>query len=190
MKNAAKAPALCRALLLIAILTALLTVLLTASLFPSCASGGGSWNSYPEAPAYWGYRAGEIRVTVDHVQEEGIASQIRVIAETLLAEKEAVQPDTSLLIDIRVEQRSFLHNVEFLNAIYIDCLIRDEAGNVFGREYEYRVGKASILSAREQERLFKIVLKRILASRRGRKPAVSGATDDSGDINDSGDADE
>jgi hypothetical protein len=142
------------------------------SLLLSCASGsgGGSWHSYPEAPAYWDYRSGEVQVTVDHVPEEAIASQIRVITETLLAAGagDGIQADSLMLIDIRVEQRSFLHDVELLNAIYIDCLIRDEEGQVVGREYEYYVGKASILSAREQERLFRIVLERILASRRRR----------------------
>ncbi|MDR0731070.1 MAG: hypothetical protein LBF63_05320 [Treponema sp.] len=145
----------------------------TLLLFLSCASGsgGGYWNPYSGGPAVWDYGAGGITVTVDHVPEEGIASQIRVITETLLAgragrEKNGAQAHARLLIDIRVEQRSFLHDVELLNAIYIDCLVRDEAGRVFGREYEYRIGKESIISTREQERLCRIVLKRILAKRR------------------------
>ncbi|MDR2375747.1 MAG: hypothetical protein LBD96_04830 [Treponema sp.] len=162
---------------------------LTVLLFLSCAilscasgSGGGYWNPYPGTPAPWDYRTGEITVTVDHVPEEGIASQIRVIAETLLTGrgKNTIQAATHLLIDIRVEQRSFLHNVELLNTIYIDCLIRDGEGHVFGREYEYRTGKGSIISAREQERLCRIVLKRILASRRNRyrKSTEAGKNDE------------
>ncbi|MDR1025624.1 MAG: hypothetical protein LBL56_07840 [Treponema sp.] len=151
---------------------------LTVLLFLSCASGSGrgSWNSYPEAPAYWDYRSGEIRVTVDHVREEAVASQIRVMADIILAgggegKRAADTPariNTHAQIDIRVEQRSFLHDVELLNAIYIDCLISDEEGRVLGREYEYRVGKGSILSSREQERLFQNILGRILKSRRDR----------------------
>ncbi|MDR0669044.1 MAG: hypothetical protein LBF95_03085 [Treponema sp.] len=149
---------------------------LTVVVLLSCVSesGGGSWNSYSGAPAQWDYRAGGITVVVDHVPEEGIASQIRVMAETFLAgggknnaaKKNGTEAGGLMLIDMRVEQRSFLHDVELLNAIYIDCLIRDEEGRVFGREYEYRVGKGSILSTREQERLCGIVLKRILAGRR------------------------
>jgi hypothetical protein len=157
--------------------TMLLSILpaITVFLFLSCVSeaGGGSWNSYSEMPAYWDYRTGEIKVTVDHVQEEGIASQIRVMADILLAGgaenkiEAGVQIDTCW-IDIRVEQRSFLHDVELLNTIYIDCLIRDEGGRVVGKEYEYRVSKGSILSSEEQQRLFKKILGRVLTSRRDR----------------------
>jgi hypothetical protein len=140
----------------------------TVLLFLSCASGsgGGSWKAYPESPALRNYRPGDIRVTVDHVPEEGVASQIRVIAETLLAGGAREEEGAEALIDIRVEQRSFLHEVELLNTIYVDCLVRGEAGETFGREYEYTVGRGSILSAREQERLIRIVLKRILKNGR------------------------
>ena len=150
---------------------------LTVLLVLSCAtgSGGGSWNSYSGAPVRWDYRAGGITVVVDHVPEDGVASQMRVMVETFLAggKNGGTGDGGFLLIDMRVEQRSFLHDVDLLNAIYIDCLIRDEEGRVFGREYEYRVGKGSILSTREQERLCGIVLTRILAGRRKhyRKPA-------------------
>jgi hypothetical protein len=182
MGNAAKILLRLRAALYAA---AVLIVLL------SCASGsgGGSWNAYPEAPAYWDYRTGAIVVTVDHAPEEGIASQIGVMAETLLAggAEDGINAGALLLIDIRVEQRSFLQGVEILNAIYVDCLIRDGEGRVFGKEYEYRVGKGSILSAREQERIFRTVLGRILTSRRNRYREIMKAQKDAASEAASGD---
>jgi hypothetical protein len=180
MGNTAENPARGRGKLPETALSAL--PVLTVLLFLSCASGSGrgSWNSYPEAPAYWDYRTGEIRVTVDHVQEDAIASQIRVMADIMLARgaegKRAA--NTHAQIDIHVEQRSFLHDVELLNAVYIDCLISDGEGRVLGREYEYRVGKGSILSSREQERLFQNILGRILKSRRNRYREIKKAGDD------------
>jgi hypothetical protein len=138
----------------------------------SCASGGGrgSWASYPETPALWNYRIGDIEVTVDHVREEALASQIGVIAETLLAAGGGgeFEEAAALVLDIRVEQRSFLHGVELLNTIYLDCRIRDGEGRVLGREYRYSVGKRSIVSSKEQRRLTGRALKEIIWARRRR----------------------
>jgi hypothetical protein len=144
----------------------------------SCAggSGSGSWASYPEMPAYWNYELGDIQVTVDHVREDGAASQIGVIAETLLAagNKEKIEGGIPLIIDIRVEQRSFLHSVELLNTIYMDCRIRDGEGRILGRTYRYSVGKRSILSAKEQRRLLGRAMEKILKDRRKRDREAGG----------------
>lgn len=144
----------------------------------SCASGSGSgsWASYPETPARWNYELGNIRVTVDHVQEDGIASQIGVIAETLLAAGNTGEFENSipLTLDIQVEQRSFLHRVELLNTIYVDCLVRDGEGRVLGREYRYSVGKRSIISSKEQRRLLGRALGGILRARQERGRETGG----------------
>ncbi|MDR1971767.1 MAG: hypothetical protein LBQ46_07580 [Treponema sp.] len=145
-------------------------VVLPALLSCATGAGSGSWDSYPPAPAVWDYRVGAVEVTVDHVKEDRAASQIGVIAETLLAADLPPDGENTIhtLIDIRVEQRSFLHSVELLNTIYIDCLVRDEAGQVLGRVYQYSVGKRSILSSKEQYRLLKRALRKILAARQER----------------------
>lgn len=148
------------------------------ALLASCAagSGSGSWASYPEAPARWDYQIGEIQVTVDHVREEGIASQIEVIAETLLAPGNTGDPERIPLdLDIRVEQRSFLHSVELFNTIYVDCLIRDGEGRVIGRTYQYSVGKRSVISSKEQRRLLSQVLEKILKDQRERNLKTGGS---------------
>jgi hypothetical protein len=138
----------------------------------SCASGGGqgSWASFPEAPACWDYRIGDVRVTVDHVREEAIASQIAVMAETMLAagDGERFEGSIPLTLDIRVEQRSFLHSVELFNTIYLDCLIKDGEGRVLGREYRYVSGKRSVVSAKEQRRIVGRALKGLLRAQRKR----------------------
>jgi hypothetical protein len=136
----------------------------------SCASGAGngSWASFPEAPAYWNYRIGDIRVTVDRVREEAVASQIAVMAETMLAAGDRKQYENSipLTLDIRVEQRSFLHGVELFNTIYLDWLIKDGEGRVLGREYQYVSGKRSVISAKEQRRIVGRALKGLLRAQR------------------------
>jgi hypothetical protein len=133
-------------------------------------SGQGSWKSYPPVPAYWDYRGGEIQVTVDHVSEDRIAAQLGVIAETILTVNgpRTIEPDSLMTIDIEVEQRSFLHGAELLNTIYISCRIRDENGAVLGRENEYITGKGSSVSSKEQHRLLKQVLGRVLKDRQRR----------------------
>jgi hypothetical protein len=135
----------------------------------SCATGTGrgSWKAYPELPAYWDFRPGVVEVTVDQAPQEGIAAQLGVIAETLLAPSE-VESSLHYVIDFKVEQRSFLHGVELLNSIYISCIIREENGKILGRENEYAAGKGNIVSAREQYRLLKRVLGRILKEQQNR----------------------
>jgi hypothetical protein len=152
---------------------ALLT-LLTAS----CVTGRGKgfWASFPETTAYWDYRIGRVQVAVDHVREEGIAAQIEVFAETLLAAgKTGARRNLRgrgdhihipLDLDIRVEQRSFLHGVELFNTVYMDCRIRDGDGGVVAGDYHYFVGKRSILSTKEQQRLLRRTLEKIIKAQR------------------------
>jgi hypothetical protein len=152
--------------------TAALALGILSLLALSCVSGSGKgfWSSYPELPVSWNYELGNIQVTVDHVREEGIAFQIGAIAETLLAAgtKKAGENSIPLALDIRVEQRSFLHSVELFNTIYVDCLVRDGEGRVLGREYRYSVGKGSIISLKEQRRLLSRALEKILKAQRKR----------------------
>jgi hypothetical protein len=152
-----------------------LLVLLTAS----CVTGRGKgfWASFPETSAYWDYRIGAVQVTVDHVREEGIAAQLEVFAETLLAagktgarrnfKNRGNHIHIPLDLDIRVEQRSFLHGVELFNTVYMDCRIRDGDGGVVAGDYHYFVGKRSILSSKEQQRLLRRTLKKIIKAQRG-----------------------
>ncbi|MDR2747211.1 MAG: hypothetical protein LBB77_07160 [Treponema sp.] len=142
----------------------------------SCVSGRGkgSWASFPEAPVRWNYRLGDIQVTVDHVREDAAASQIGAIAETLLAAGGEFEDGIPLILDLRVEQRSFLHSVELFNTIYLDCRIRDETGRVLGREYRYTVGRRSVISSKEQRRLVSRVLKEIVRARRKRGRKTGG----------------
>jgi hypothetical protein len=108
---------------------------------------------------------------VDHVPEQGISSQAAVIAETLLAGRGIRGPEAAIkaFIDISIEQRSFLHRTELFNAITIVCRVRDERGRVFGREYQYLVGKRSIVSSKEQHRLLRKILKKVVAGQRKRR---------------------
>jgi hypothetical protein len=134
-------------------------------------SGHGSWKSYPALPAYWHYQTGEILVTVDHVPEERIAAQLETIATSLLSPNRVEKIDAGFpaYIDIRVEQRSFLYEAKLYNTLYISCLTRDGEGNILGNEYEYATtGNRNIISPKEQYRLLKRVMPRIIRARQKR----------------------
>jgi hypothetical protein len=144
---------------------------LLALLTASCVTGRGKgfWESLPETPAYWDYRIGKVQISVDHVREEGIAAQIGAIAETLLAPGDIGDRPGERIpldLDIRVEQRSFLHGVELFNTVYMDCRIRDGEGRIIAGDYRYFVGKRSIVSAKEQQRLLRRTLEKLLRAQR------------------------
>jgi hypothetical protein len=116
-----------------------------------------------------------VEVVVDHVPEQAIGSQAAIMAETLLARQGSPGPETDpeavirAFIDITIEQRSFLHRTELFNAITIACRVRDEQGRVFGREYQYLVGKRNIISSKEQRRLLRKTLKKVMTGQRKRR---------------------
>jgi hypothetical protein len=137
----------------------------------SCVTGTrrGSFAGYPAAPFLGNFRINEVKVTVDHVKEDSIASQLSMVCQTYLESRQRSYPeknDTPLLVDITVEQRSFMHDVDLYNAVYVSCVVQDEAGNIYGKENEYISGKRTVIAAAEQDRIMRRILDRILKSRK------------------------
>jgi hypothetical protein len=140
----------------------------------SCVTGTrrSSFRDYPAAPFFGTYRINSVTVTVDHVKEDRIAAQLAAICQTWLESKQRRNPfpprrnpekgQTDLLVDITVEQRSFMHDVELYNAIYVSCLLRDEAGNIYGSENEYITGKRTVIAATELDRIMGPVIEKVL----------------------------
>jgi hypothetical protein len=147
----------------------LFSLLCAFFLFSSCVTGirKGSFANYPEGSFFGDYRINSVSVTVDHVKEDSIASQLSMITQTYLDSKQfhGIDRGKTLLLDITVEQRSFIHDVEFYNAIYVSCVIRDEAGNIYGKENKYISGKRTVIAAVDIDRIMRSVLDRILAYR-------------------------
>jgi hypothetical protein len=119
-----------------------------------------SWQEYPPAPFLWQYRTDKVSVIVDHVREDNIAQQIKIIAETHLESRQQHnrKNDKTIFLDITVEQRSFMQNVEMYNSIYVSCVAHDGEETVYAKENEYISGKKTFIAVPEQ----KIIITRIL----------------------------
>ncbi|GHT92865.1 hypothetical protein FACS1894140_5490 [Spirochaetia bacterium] len=147
-------------------------------LLSSCVTGTrhGSFTNYPGIPFFGDYRINSASVTVDHVKEDSIAAQLFTICHILLESKKQYDLEegkTLLLVDITVEQRSFMHDVDLYNAIYVSCVIRDEAGNIYGRENEYISGKRTVIAAAELDRIMRPIFDRILKNPKRAVPGFS-----------------
>jgi hypothetical protein len=105
-----------------------------------------------------------VKVTVDHVNEKGIAEQLYVIAETYLEAGQGGNGETKeeLTVDIRLTQRSFMYGIELYNTIYITADARDKSGVILARESKFISGKRSIISATEQNGILRDVLGRMI----------------------------
>jgi hypothetical protein len=71
-----------------------------------------------------------------------------------------------------MEQRSFMHNVELYNTIYIGCALRDEEGKVYARENEFISGKRNLVITLEQYRIVNRVMGKLLRDQKKRYRAV------------------
>jgi hypothetical protein len=133
-----------------------------------------SFTGYPPLPFFWDCRPGKISVTVDRVREESIASQVETIVQTWLDRKQnyAVKTDRPLFLDLTMEQRSFMHNVEFYNTIYIGCALRDVEGKVYARENEFISGKRNLVITLEQYRIVNRIMGKLLRDQKKRYRAV------------------
>jgi hypothetical protein len=111
---------------------------------------------------------------VDHVNETVLAEQIRIIAETYLDSRQVydIPAVDILLIDITIVQRTFMHDVDMFNSIYVSCVLRDKGGKIFGKENEYISGKRTIISSVEQNTVITRVVNRFLDNQQDRYKAI------------------
>jgi hypothetical protein len=134
-----------------------------------------SFAGYPPLPFFWDCRPGRISVTIDRVREENIAGQVETIIQTWLDKKQNydLKTDRALFLDVTMEQRSFIRNVDFYNTIYISCLLRDEDGTVYARENEYITGKRNLVITLEQYRIMKRIMGKLLKDQKKRYRAAA-----------------
>jgi hypothetical protein len=130
----------------------------------------GSWNDYPGVPFFYTYKIAGTSVTIDHVREDTLAEQLFMIAETYLESRQDYGRGAGrvLLLDITVEQRSFMQNVELYNSIYVSCVARDEDGKIYARENEYISGKQTFVAAAEQSAIIRRLIGRLLTRQKQR----------------------
>ncbi|MDR1893340.1 MAG: hypothetical protein LBQ61_01440 [Spirochaetales bacterium] len=160
------------------------TVLLGALFAISCVTQNRrqSFSDYPPPPYSFFFHINSVLLTVDHVNEDELAGQIKAAAETYLAIYQSPPPNLSagspegrtrqaenLAIDIILTQRSFLENLESRNTIYALCQVSNGEQRVLAREIEFRTGKETLLSAAFQDRLIQRLLKRLLIPQQKRR---------------------
>jgi hypothetical protein len=133
-----------------------------------------SFAGYPPLPFFWECRPGRINVIIDRVREENIAGQVETIIQTWLDKKQNydLKTDGPLFLDVTMEQRSFIRNVEFYNTIYISCVLRDGEGTVYARENEYITGRRNLVISLEQYRIMKRIMGKLLKDQKKRYRAV------------------
>jgi hypothetical protein len=133
-----------------------------------------SFTGYPPLPFFWECRPGRIEVIIDRVREENIAGQVETIIQTWLDRKQNydLETDEALFLDVTMEQRSFIRNVEVYNTIYISCALRDGQGRVYARENEYISGRRNLVTSPEQYRIMKRVMGKFLNDQKKRGKAV------------------
>jgi hypothetical protein len=132
----------------------------------SCITGRqhSSYHNYPSELEFYRYKVNSSNVLIDYVEEVNLSTQLGTIADTYLESKQNydIQPDKVLLVDIFAEQREFIYSVDLYNAMYINCIIRDEQGVIYGKENELVTGKKSLVDATVQNSIITRVLKRLL----------------------------
>ncbi|GHV62261.1 hypothetical protein AGMMS49587_08600 [Spirochaetia bacterium] len=150
----------------------LFSLLCAFLLLSSCVTGKrrGSFTDYPAAPFFGEYRINSVTVTVDHINENSIAAQLFTICQTRLKLKQRYhleEGQTPLLVDITVEQRSFMHKLNIYNSIYISCVTHDEAGTIYGKENKYITRKRTAITATELDYLMGPVIDKVLKKQGG-----------------------
>lgn len=123
-----------------------------------------SYANYPDESYIYLLRLNSVKVTVDYVNENAIAGQIYVIAETYLNAKQNydMEADKTLIVDITVTQRAFMYNIDIYNTIYVTADAHDESGATFSRESVYISGKKTIVSVTEQNGILRKLLNRMI----------------------------
>jgi len=150
----------------------LLLLIILLFLLPSCVTKRqqNSWYNYPSVPFFFRYQIDNVSVIINHVHEENITRQVYIIAYTHLEsqQKNYQINGKTIFLDINVEQRSFLQNIEMYNSIFISITARDELGNIYARENEYISSKQTFIAAAEQNKIITRILNKFLKDQQNR----------------------
>lgn len=95
------------------------------------------------------YEIRDVSVVIDYVEENDIADQFTNFLLTKLSYQQSVSSDI-IYIDVSVQQRSFIQDIQQKNSIYITFTGFDENNNIILRENSYYVGKSTFISSFDQ----------------------------------------
>lgn len=106
----------------------------------------------PESVEPFVYELRDVQVSIDYVQETEIAEQFYnlLLTQMSIQDFSAGETDKVIYVDVNVNQRSFIQDIQQKNSIYITFTGYDEEDNIVLRENSYIVGKGTFISSVEQ----------------------------------------
>ena len=94
------------------------------------------------------YEIRDVNVSIDYVNENEIANQVRILMESSVISNSDLQNMSNVVyIDFNVLQRSFLQNIDQKTTIFINVIGYDSDRNILIRENYYITGKDTFLSS-------------------------------------------
>ena len=143
----------------------IILILFIAFMFISCTSFPKSTSNYyfsSDDKTYL-YEVKNINVSIDYVNDKFVAKQIKDNVESLLyANQRFINDATTINIDIDVNQRSFIKNIEQKNSIYISFVGYTDEGFIILRENVYITGNKNLISTVDQYNSITPIVKRMI----------------------------
>lgn len=150
-----------------------LWVALCSLLFFGCTSTSKQSNYYvpAESKTPFVYEVRNVTVSIDYVEEDVIAQQFNTLLitelsgqETKITGKETVFPvDDVVYLDVEINQRSFIQDIQQKNSIYIIFTGYDSDNNIVIRENAYFAGKENFISSVDQYNCGKKIIANLLS---------------------------
>lgn len=139
-------------------------ILFISMLFCSCISFPRSSSFYVESKELvpFDYNIRDVSVSIDYVNEEIIADQVRNLIETTLIPSQ-IDSESIINLDINIIQRSFIQNIEQKNSIYINFVGYDENEDIVVRENYYVSGNQTFVSSVDQYDCIKRILNKLIS---------------------------
>lgn len=145
---------------------------LCSLLVVSCASTSKQSNYYipVESQNPFIYEIRDVSVSIDYVEEKIIADQFTTLLitelssqETQITGKEVVFPVNNIVyLDVEINQRAFIQDIQQKNSIYIIFTGYDENDNIVIRENAYFAGKENFISSVDQYNCGKKIIANLL----------------------------
>jgi hypothetical protein len=127
-------------------------LLLYTLLLLSCASGKSASFSSSDTITDSHVEISVVQVSIDHVPEKDIAEQIRLLAGNYLISSAQNTGNGKIMLDIQVNQRSYLNGTSLYNALFLSFRFSSETGETASIITVYNTGRETIVSAATQQK--------------------------------------
>ena len=143
----------------------IILLLSTVFIFVSCISFPKSTSNYyfSNYEEIYIYKLKNINVSIDYVNDKIVANQIKDNVESLLyTNQRFIKDGTVINVDIDINQRAFIKNIEQQNSIYISFVGYTDDGLIMFRENMYITGNKNLISAVDQYNCITPILERMI----------------------------